>query len=325
MHNQRASNEAFQTRPHLLVRVKREGESLPELPVTAIQTGRREKWWMRWVPSRRSLIVRLLTIPGALVGLITVIIFVMMAMFSPALAPYDPYRINLEETFEPPSLAHPFGTDNLGRDLLSRTIYGAQTSMTIGLLVVSIGLILGTVLGMLAGYYSGLIDDLIMRGTDIIMAFPSILLALLVISIIGPGLYESMIAIGVTYLPRFIRLAHSSVLGQKEIEYVLASRSIGQKDFKILFNHLLPNILGPLVVQGTLLLASTILIAASLGFIGLGVRPPTAEWGNMLSDGRTYLQTAPHVVVFPGLAIFLAVIGLNLLGDGLRDALDVRI
>lgn len=283
------------------------------------------KWWLGWLPSRRSLAGRLLAGPSALVGIIIVIGFVLLAVFAPVFAPYDPYIIDLEGTLQPVSLAHPFGTDVLGRDVLSRIIYGSRTSMTIGLLVVSISLSLGTVLGMLAGYYARLIDDLIMRATDIIMAFPSILLALLVIGLIGPGLYQSMIAIGVAYLPRFIRLARSSVLGQKEMEYVLASRCIGQKDSKILFKHLLPNVLGPLVVQGTLLVASAILIAASLGFIGLGVRPPTPEWGNMLSDGRIYMQVAPHVVVFPGLAIFLAVIGLNLLGDGLRDALDVRL
>lgn len=261
---------------------------------------------------------------GAKFGISILFLNLVMAIFAPYLAPYDPVRINLAIARQPPSPAHLLGTDELGRDMLSRIIYGSRYSLSIGLVSVSIGLTLGCVMGVIAGYAGGKVDLIIMRLVDIMLAFPTILLALCVVAIIGPGLYNAMIAVGITQIPVYARLVRSMVLKLKVEDYITASRAVGASALRIFRKHLLPNCMSPLLVQATLNIASAILSAASLGFLGLGAQPPTPEWGAMLSKGRLYMHTSPHIVVFPGLAIMVTVLGFNLLGDALRDAFDPK-
>lgn len=261
---------------------------------------------------------------SAKVGFVIVSLAVITALFAPFVAPYDPLKADLREMLNPPSLRHPLGTDELGRDILSRIVYGSRISLTLGVVSVGIGLTGGLPLGALGAYYGGIADLLIMRLIDILLAFPAILLAIVVVSILGPGLYNAMIAVGVSQLPIYARLIRSVILSIKEKEFVEAARALGANDAWILLRHIVPNALAPVIVQATLNVASAILSAAALGFLGLGAQPPTPEWGTMLSKGRVYLRVAPHVTTFPGLAILLTVLGFNLLGDGLRDALDPR-
>jgi ABC-type dipeptide/oligopeptide/nickel transport system permease subunit len=261
----------------------------------------------------------------ALFGIGVLIAFLIIASFGPLFAPYDPNRIYLFNTFEGPSWQHPLGRDQLGRDILSRIIYGSRISFLIGIIPTGAATLIGTVLGLIAGYYSGIVDDVIMRITDMVMAFPSFLLALIIIGIVGPGIHNVIIAISIAFIPRFIRQSRGSTLVIKENEFIEAARAIGVRGVGILLRHILPNGLAPIIVQATLLIGDAVLISSGLGFLGLGVQPPTPEWGAMLSDGRGYLATAPHIATFPGLAIFLMVIGFNLMGDGLRDALDIQL
>jgi len=261
---------------------------------------------------------------SAKAGMAIVLLAVVTASFAPLIAPYDPLKANLREMLRPPSLRHPLGTDELGRDILSRIIYGSRISLTLGVVSVGIGLMGGLPLGAVGAYYGGAADLVIMRFIDILLAFPAILLAIVVVSILGPGLYNAMIAVGVAQLPIYARLIRSVVLSIKEKDFVEAARALGAGDSWILFRHIVPNAMAPIIVQATLNIASAILSAAALGFLGLGAQPPTPEWGTMLSKGRVYLRVAPHVTTFPGLAILLTVLGFNLLGDGLRDALDPR-
>ncbi len=261
---------------------------------------------------------------SAKAGMAIVLLAIFTASFAPLIAPYDPLKANLREMLQPPSLRHPLGTDELGRDILSRIIYGSRISLTLGVVSVGIGLMGGLPLGAVGAYYGGAADLIIMRFIDILLAFPAILLAIVVVSILGPGLYNAMIAVGVAQLPIYARLIRSVVLSIKEKDFVEAARALGAGDSWILFRHIVPNAMAPIIVQATLNIASAILSAAALGFLGLGAQPPTPEWGTMLSKGRVYLRVAPHVTTFPGLAILLTVLGFNLLGDGLRDALDPR-
>jgi peptide/nickel transport system permease protein/dipeptide transport system permease protein len=217
------------------------------------------------------------------------------------------------------------GTDDLGRDTLSRIIYGARVSLAVALVSVSLAFVLGTLLGALSGYYKGAVDSLIMRVMDMILAFPYLLLAIVVVAYLGPSLENAMVAIGVTYIPRFARIVRGSVLEEYEKDYVMAARSIGARDWRIIFLAILPNCMGPLIVQTTLSMASAILDAAALSFLGLGAQPPTPEWGGMIAMSRGLILRASWVMTFPGIAILLAVLGFNLLGDGLRDALDPRL
>ncbi|MGF3499634.1 MAG: ABC transporter permease, partial [Candidatus Methanosuratincola sp.] len=221
-----------------------------------------------------------------------------------------------------PSWQHPLGTDELGRDILSRIIYGTRISLTIGIVSVAVGLSLGVVLGAFSGYYGGWLDILIMRFIDIMMSFPTILLAIIVVTILGPGLYNAMVAVGVAQVPLYSRLVRGMILKLKGEDYVQAARALGANNFRIVSHHILPNCISPLLVQATLNIASAILSAAALGFLGLGAQPPTPEWGTMLSKGRLYMRVAPHISIFPGLAIMMTVLAFNLFGDGLRDALD---
>jgi len=261
----------------------------------------------------------------ALFGAFVVLIFAVFAIFAPYIAPHDPYRFSLAKKLQPPSSLHPLGTDELGRDLLSRIIYGTRVSLMMALISVAIGLVVGVPIGALSGFYGGVFDLLVQRGVDILLAFPGILLAIVVVAILGPGLWNAMLAVGISFIPTYVRVVRGSVLELREKEFVEAARALGTGSLAIIGRHILPNCLAPIIVLSTLQLASAILWASGLGFLGLGAQPPTPEWGTMLGRSQVYIRAAPHVAIFPGLAIALAVLGFNLLGDGLRDALDPRL
>ncbi len=267
----------------------------------------------------------------ALAGAIIVTLFVIMGVFAPILAPHDPIEQSLYLKLKPPfwykngSIKYILGTDDFGRDLLSRIIYGARISMVVGVVSVSISLIFGTVFGAVAGFYRGKIDNIIMRLMDLLLAFPSILLAIVIVAFVGPSLKNAMIAIGIVSIPRYARLVRGSVLEEYAKDYVQSARALGANDLRLIFVHILPNCLAPIIVQTTLGFGSAILEAAALSFLGLGAQPPTPEWGAMLANGRALILRAWWAVTFPGFMILLAVLGFNLLGDGLRDALDPRL
>lgn len=262
---------------------------------------------------------------SALAGAAIVLLMAFIAVFGPVIAPYDPAKPDYSATFALPSSAHWLGTDGYGRDILSRILYGARISLSIGLVGVIAGGVLGIPIGLTTGYYGGRYDDIVMRVMDVLLAFPGILLAIGIIALLGPGIPNVVIAIAVFGVPIFARIVRSATLAVKGREFIEAARAAGASDLRILLLHILPNAIGPIVVQATLRTAEAILIASSLSFLGLGAQPPTPEWGAMLAEARAYIDTAPHVALFPGLAIFLAVLGFNLLGDGLTDALDPRL
>jgi len=267
----------------------------------------------------------------AVAGLIVVAGFVLCAIFAPFLSPHDPLETALYDQLKPPVWAdggfkkNILGTDDLGRDILSRIIYGARVSLIVAVISVGLAFVLGTFLGSISGYYKGVLDNVIMRIMDIILAFPYLLLAIVVVAYLGPSLQNAMMAIGITYVPRFARIVRGSVLEECEKDYVMAARAVGAGDWRIIFIDILPNCLGPLIVLTTLSFASAILDAAALSFLGLGAQPPTPEWGAMIARSRGLILRASWVMTFPGVAILLAVLGFNLLGDGLRDALDPRL
>ena len=272
---------------------------------------------------------RLVRNPGAVVGAVIVALFILVAIFAPLVAPYSPLDQDLglvtEGCCPGPSRDHIMGVDDLGRDEFSRVVYGARYSLLIGIVSVTVGLTFGLLLGSAAGYFRRL-DTPIMRVTDVMLAIPGFLMALGIAALLGPGLTSVMIAIGVVNIPIFTRLMRGSILGQRENDYVLAARSVGVPNRKILAGHILPNSISPVIVAGTLALATAIIDAAGLGFLGLGPQDPaTPEWGTMLTDAVRYLQTAPFLVLFPGLAIVVVVMGFNLIGDGLREALDPKL
>lgn len=260
----------------------------------------------------------------AIVGLSIVTFFVIVAIFAPWIASEGINDQKLTERLLPPSSDYWLGTDDFGRDMLSRIIHGARISLTVGFLAVVGSAIVGSSLGIVAGYYGRWVDTIISRLFDIMLAFPSILLAIAIVSILGPSLRNALIAIAIINVPNFGRLIRSKVLSVKEEEYIMAARAIGMSDFRILFSHVLPNSLSPIIVQASLAVATAIIEAAALGFLGLGAQPPEPEWGAMLSDARAYLVQAPWTLFFPGFAIMLVVLGFNLMGDGLRDALDPK-
>lgn len=273
----------------------------------------------------RSLAVRLWRNPLARVGMMISAVVVLAAIFGPALAPYDPVAISLSDRFQPPSREHLMGADHLGRDIFTRVLYGARISIQVGIVSVALGTLVGLILGALAGYVGGRFDTMTMALMDAIYAFPAILLALVLVAVFKPGLVTVMTAIAIVRIPIFARTVRGSVLAEREKEYVDASRSVGQRGHRLITKHILPNITAPLIVVTTTYFATAIVVEASLSFLGLGVPPPAASWGTMLNDGRKYMESAPHLVIFPGLAISLAVLGFNLLGDGLRDVLDPRL
>jgi len=267
----------------------------------------------------------------AVAGMLIVSFFVLTAIFAPWLSPHSPVETSLYDQLKPPvwhengTWKNILGTDDLGRDILSRLIYGARVSLIVSVFSVGLAFFFGTLFGSVAGYYKGALDSLIMRVMDIILAFPYLLLAIVVVAFLGPSLQNCMMAIGITYIPRFARIVRGSVLEECEKDYVTAARSIGAKDWRIIFIAIIPNCLGPLIVQTTLSFASAILDAAALSFLGLGAQPPTPEWGAMIARSRSLILRASWVMTFPGIAILLAVLGFNLFGDGLRDALDPRL
>ncbi len=262
---------------------------------------------------------------SAQVGLVLCLGFALLALLAPWLAPYGFSKLNLAQRLLPPGAeGHFLGTDNLGRDLLSRLLYGSRVSLAVGLFSVGISVLLGVPLGAIAGYRGGRLDSLIMRAMDLLLAFPSILLAIAIVTVLGNNLTNAMIAVGIVGIPVFARITRASVLTVKEMEYVQAARTIGCSPSRILWVHILPNCLNPLIVQSTLSLGTSVLDAAGLSFLGLGAKPPTPEWGTMLSDSYRYYEQAPWLVMGPGLAILAMVLGFNLLGDGLRDALDPK-
>jgi len=261
----------------------------------------------------------------AMVGLFIVASFVFVALTAQWIAPYDYDRSNFSMARQPPSVEHPLGNDELGRDMLSRLMHGARISLTLGIISVSIGVSIGVTLGILSGYFGGVIDLFIMAVIDILLSFPSILLAIMMVAFLGPSLENAIIAIGVISIPIYTRLVRSSTLSIKEDLYIEAARSLGANHLSILRKHIFPNVFAPIIVQSTLQMAAAIQSAAALGFLGLGAPPDVPEWGNMLQKGRTFIFSAPHVVLYPGLATMLVVFGFSLLGDGLRDALDPRL
>jgi peptide/nickel transport system permease protein len=278
----------------------------------------------------RDVVRRLLRHRGAVAGFVVILLFFAAALLAPLLSPYDPLAQDLNRRLQEPSSAHPLGTDDFGRDILSRVMYGARISLTVGFMSVGIAVVGGLLLGLVAGFYTTgrwgrVIDIIIMRTSDILLAFPAVLLAIAIVTAFGPGLRNAMLAIAIIYLPRFIRIVRAAILVEKEHTYIEAGQALGMSHRRLLLRHLLPNVISPVIVQATLGLAEAIIEAAALSFLGLGATPPTPEWGAMLSEGRSYLRLAPWVTFFPGMAIFLIVVSFNLLGDGLRDALDPRL
>ena len=261
----------------------------------------------------------------AVFGLVVIILLILCALFPSVIAPYGYDDQNLSEQFIAPCLAHPFGTDNFGRDILSRVIYGCRISLLIGLISVSISCVLGVMLGCIAGYYGNKVDNLVMRFIDIMLAIPQMLLAMSIVAALGIGTENLILAIAIGSVPGYARIVRGSILSVKGQEFIEAARSIGASDFRIITRHIVPNCLAPIIVQATMSIASAILSTASMSFIGLGIEPPTPEWGSMLSAGRAYLRDHWFVVTFPGVAIMLTVFAFNLFGDGLRDALDPKL
>ena len=261
---------------------------------------------------------------AALAGAFIIIVFILLAILAPVIAPYDPTKMSPADKLQGPTAEHWLGTDDKGRDILSRLLYGARISLTVGILSTLIGAAVGIGLGLVSGYYGRWIDSLIMRICDVLLAFPGILLALAIVAILGASTINVIIAVAFFAVPTFARIVRGSVLSVKKLEYIDAIRALGANDFRIIFMHILPNILSPIIVQATLYIASAIITASALSFLGMGTKPPTPEWGTMLSDGRSYIRQAPHITFFPGMVIFLVVIGFNLFGDGLRDALDPK-
>lgn len=291
-------------------------ELIRDLPQTVEQEKAAGPWKEAWRSFRKS--------KSAVVGAGIVIFFVLIAVIGPMLAPQGINEQNLAIRLLPPSGDYWFGTDDLGRDVFSRILHGARLSLTVGISAVVLSAFFGSLLGIIAGYYGRWIDTLISRIFDIMLAFPSILLAIAVVSILGPSLRNALIAIAIINVPNFGRLIRSRVLAIKEEEYIHAAKAIGMKNTRILWRHILPNSMTPIIVQGTLAIATAIIEAAALGFLGLGAEAPYPEWGKMLADARMFLMNAPWAMVFPGVAIMLTVIGFNLMGDGLRDALDPK-
>lgn len=262
---------------------------------------------------------------GGVVGLFIVLFYVIVSIFGPMLSPYDPNESNFDESLIPPSKQHWFGTDLHGRDVLSRVIVGARTSFTISISAVAIAVFIGILLGSISGYVGGWVDELIMRFLDIFMAFPEILLAIAIVAILGPGKINIVIAIAVFSFPSFARITRATVMSVKNNEYVEAAKAIGESGWSILTRYILPNALSPVIVQATLRMGTAILTISSLGFLGLGVKAPEAEWGTDLALARSYLEFAPWLSIFPGIAIVFVVLGFNFFGDALNDALNPRL
>ena len=261
----------------------------------------------------------------AVIGMVIFLIIVLAAIFAPVIAPYSYKDQDLQNMRALPSMEHIFGTDSLGRDIFSRVLYGAKYSLSIGIISVTVAMLFGCVVGSICGYYGGVIDMVIMRLMDLMQSIPDMLLAIAISAMLGPGFTNCILALSISRIPVFIGLMRASLLNLREMEYIDAEISINASAPRIMFRHLLPNGISPMIVQATMAIAGSILVAASLSFIGLGVQPPLPEWGAMLSEGREYIRSSPHIVIFPGLMIMITVLSINLFGDGLRDALDPRL
>ncbi|MCR3955653.1 MAG: ABC transporter permease [Gudongella sp.] len=286
----------------------------PTVPKVKKSTG---PWIEVWKRLKRSKM--------AIFGLVIIILLIGMAIFADYIAPYPFDEQNLMNTFQSPNSDHLFGTDEFGRDILSRVIYGSRVSLVVGFIAVGIALVTGGFLGAISGYYGGRVDNFIMRIMDVLLAIPSMLLAIAIVAALGPGLTNLMIAVGISSIPTYARTVRAAVMSIKGMEYIEASKVSGSRDIRIIFKHILPNSLAPVIVQATLGVASAILTAAGMSFIGLGIQPPNPEWGAMLSGGRAYIRDYSYMTVFPGIAIMITILALNLLGDGLRDALDPKL
>lgn len=292
-----------------------------EVAVTVARTApalrpARGLWSDAWQRLRRN--------RAAMAGSLVLALLVLVALTAPLIAPYEPAEQDYAHVLEGPSLYHPFGTDNFGRDIYSRVIYGSRISLSLGVLGIALGLLVGLAVGLVAGQSGGAVDDLLMRLVDLLLAFPQLLLAIMVIAALGVGEANVIVAIGLFSVPYFARVVRGQILSLKQREFTLAAQAIGAGSLRILLAHLLPNALASILVIASLRLGTAILTVATLSFLGLGIRPPAPEWGTMLTEGRQLLQTAPHLAIFPGLAIVLTVLAVNLVGDGLRDALDPR-
>lgn len=272
----------------------------------------------------KTFMKRLMKNKAAVVGGIVILFIILVGILGPFLVKTDPNAQNILNKLQPPSKEHWFGTDNFGRDIFSRIVNGTKLTLTVGFLSVFIGGTIGVILGIVAGYYGGAVDTITMRLMDILLAFPGILLALAIVSVLGGSLVNVIIAVGIFSVPAFARIVRGSTLQVKKLEYIDAVRALGASDIRIIFKHILPNILSPIIVQATMRIATAILTASGLAFLGLGAQPPTPEWGAMLSDGRTYMHNAGHMVLIPGMMIVVVVLAFNIFGDGLRDALDPK-
>lgn len=261
-----------------------------------------------------------------IIGFAIVLAFVLVALFAPVLATHDPLEINMRARFVPPfeTSEHLLGTDNLGRDTFSRLVFGARISLTIGFVATVTGGLLGVLIGLLSGYYGGIVDTIIMRVTDVFLAFPGMLLALVIVAILGASTTSVIIAVSVFAVPGFARIVRGSVLATKKLEYVDAIKTLGASDKRVIFLHILPNVTTPIIIQATLYVASAIVTAAALSFLGMGTQAPYPEWGSMLNTGREFMNRAPYMIALPGFMILLVVIGINLMGDGLRDVLEPK-
>jgi len=262
--------------------------------------------------------------PTAIAGIVIILVVGICAVFAPWISPYGPTDTDLYSRMQAPSTKHLLGTDNFGRDLLSRIIWGSRVSLQVGIISVAVGMGLGVVFGLLAGYYGGVLETLIMRFMDVLLTFPGILLAIAIVATLGPGLLQVTIAVGIASIPRFARVTHGKVLSVREVDYIEAARGIGTSGPAIMARHILPNVLTPIIVMATLNIATAIIMEAALSFLGIGVQPPSPTWGIILSDGRVSIRTAPWISTFSGLAIMFTVLGFNLFGDGLRDIMDPK-
>jgi len=271
-------------------------------------------WKLTWRRFRKNKL--------AMTGLVILCIIIAIAILAPVIAPYSPVEQHLEDRLQPPSSKYLFGTDELGRDILSRVLYGTQIALRVGVLVALISAAIGVTLGLISGYYGGIVDEVIMRIVDIVWSFPSLILALAIVSILGPGLINAMVAIALTMWASYARIVRGETLSVREELYIEAARAIGESDIRILFSYILPNVMSSILVLITYNIPSAIIVAASLSFLGLGAQPPTPDWGLMLSTARTYLTIAPWYSIFPGVAIMITVLAFNFIGDGLRDAIQ---
>ncbi len=272
----------------------------------------------------KIILLRILRNKISVLGLCFIVLLFLIAVFAPVIAPYDPYEINVYQVLEAPSKEHIFGTDELGRDVFSRVVYGARVSLKVGIIAMGISISIGTILGLIAGYYGGLIDSLIMRIVDVMLSFPTLFLILAIVAVLEPNIYIIMIVIGLTGWMDVARLVRAEVLSLKEREFVIASKAMGAGSGRIIFHHILPNALYPVIVAATFAVGSVILIESGLSFLGLGIQPPEPSWGGILSVGKDYLTVAWWLSFFPGMAIFLTVLSINLFGEALRDALDPK-